>query len=242
MGKTALITGASRGIGKATAIKLTECFDNIIINSRQNKDGLEATKQEILKLNKNCISFSGNVGDYLFVKNMTEEAISTFGNIDCLVNNAGISYSGLLTDMTIDEWNNIINTNITSVFNCCHQIVPYMVRQKSGKIINISSMWGISGASCEVAYSATKGAVNSFTTALAKELAPSNIQVNAIACGAIDTDMNRIFSKEEMSDFCKDVPTGRMGTPKEIAQMVKLLCEAPNYLTGEIIKIDGGYL
>ena len=242
MSKTVLVTGASRGIGKAIAIRLADQFDNIIINSRKNMNELEQTKSEIINCGKNCVSYLGDIGDYNFVKNMVRQCISEYKHIDCLINNAGISYVGLLTDMTIEQWNEIVSTNITSVFNCCNQIVPHMVKQKSGRIINISSMWGISGASCEVAYSAAKGAVNAFTQALAKELAPSNIQVNALACGAIDTEMNNHFSKEEMTDFCETIPTGRLGTTDEIAKMVSLLCDAPNYLTGEIIKIDGGYL
>lgn len=242
MGKTVLITGASRGIGKAIALELTKYYDTIIINSLSKKDDLEKTKNSIIKMNKECKSFLGDAGDYEFVSGMVDECISEYGHIDCLINNAGISYVGLLTDMTIKQWNEIVNTNITSMFNCCRHIVPHMVKQKSGKIINISSMWGINGASCEVAYSATKGAVNSFTMALAKELAPSNIQVNALACGIVNTEMNNNLTREEISDFCEDIPIGRMGTPDEIAKMAGLLCSAPDYLTGEIIKIDGGYL
>ena len=162
--------------------------------------------------------------------------------MDLLVNNAGISYVGLLSDMSIEEWNRIIQTNLTSLFNCCNQIVPHMVSNKSGHIINISSMWGISGASCEVAYSATKGGVNAFTKALAKELAPSKVRVNALACGAIQTEMNSCFTEEELQDFCDEIPACRLGTPEEIAQMVWQLYSSPFYLTGEVIKIDGGYL
>ena len=242
MSKTVLITGASRGIGRAIALKLAESFDNIIINSVANSKQLDSTKQSICMLNKQCSSYLGDVGDHLFVKEMVAECIAEYGSIDCLVNNAGISYVGLLTDMTIDQWDHIIKTNVTSVFNCCHEVVPYMVSKKSGTIINISSMWGINGASCEVAYSATKGAVNAFTSALAKELAPSGISVNAIACGAIDTDMNKCFSEDEMNLFCEDIPIGRMGKTEEIAETVKLLCDSPKYLTGSIIKIDGGYI
>lgn len=242
MKKTAIITGASKGIGKACALELARHFENIVINSFQHTEDLAQTKKEIEKCGASCLTISGDVGNYDFVTSMIKETVNTFSNIDLLVNNAGISYVGLLSDMTITDWNQIINTNLTSVFNCCRQVVPYMVSRKSGHIINISSMWGISGASCEVAYSASKGGVNSFTRALAKELAPSNIRVNALACGAIDTQMNHCFSKEEMDAFCEDIPACRLGKPEEIAQMVYHLYESPFYLTGEIIKIDGGYL
>lgn len=242
MGKTAIITGASRGIGKACALELAGHFENIVINSFHHAEDLEQTKKEIEKRGAVCLMAVGDISNYDFVADMIKKTVANFSNIDLLVNNAGISYVGLLSDMTITDWNQVINTNLTSVFNCCHQVIPYMVRRKSGHIINISSMWGISGASCEVAYSASKGGVNSFTKALAKELAPSNIRVNALACGAIDTQMNHCFSKEEMDAFCEDIPACRLGNPEEVAQMIYHLYESPFYLTGEVIKIDGGYL
>lgn len=240
--KTAIITGASRGIGKACALELANHFDCIVINSCSNKEALTKTKAEIEEKGTTCLSFLGDIGDYSFVTEMMKEVIKQCPQVDLLVNNAGISYVGLLSDMHVNEWNRILTTNLTSVFNCCNRIIPHMVHHKSGHIINISSMWGISGASCEVAYSATKGGVNAFTKALAKELAPSNIRVNALACGAIDTHMNNCFSKEELETFCEDIPACRLGTPKEIAQAVLHLYQSPFYLTGEVIKIDGGYL
>ena len=242
MHTTAIITGASRGIGKACALKMAEHFDNIVINSCHNKDTLHNVKKEIEEKGKNCLAFVGDIGDYDFVKSMISETIQEYKRINLLINNAGISYVGLLTDMTIDDWNKLIQTNLTSVFNCCNLTVPHMVKEKSGHIINISSMWGLNGASCEVAYSASKGGVNAFTQALAKELAPSNISVNAIACGAVDTEMNSCFSKEELNVLCNDIPIGRLATPKEIADTVYLIYNSPAYLTGEVIKIDGGYM
>ena len=188
------------------------------------------------------MAYTGDIGKYDFVRTMITDIINNYHKIDLIVNNAGISYVGLLTDMTIDDWNNVIQTNLTSVFNCCNLAVPYMVREKSGHIINISSMWGLSGASCEVAYSASKGGINSFTQALAKELAPSNISVNAIACGTVETQMNTCFTDDEINSICNDIPMGRMASPDEIADLVYLLYNSPSYLTGEIIKIDGGYL
>ncbi|MDE6627103.1 MAG: SDR family oxidoreductase [Lachnospiraceae bacterium] len=242
MKKTAVITGASRGIGRACAIELAKHFENIVINSLHHPEDLEQTKAEIEKLGATCLIQSGDVGSYSFVSSMIEETIRSFSSIDLLVNNAGISYIGLLTDMSIQDWNQVITTNLTSVFNCCRHVIPHMVRRKSGHIINISSMWGLNGASCEAAYSAAKGGVNALTQALAKELAPSNIRVNALACGAIDTQMNKAFTQEELTTLCEDIPIGRLGQPEEVALMIWQLYNSPSYLTGEIIKIDGGYL
>ncbi len=239
---TAIITGASRGIGKACALELATHFDTIVINSFSHPDALADTKTTIEANGTRCLAFSGDIGDYHFVQQMIQTLIEQNLTINLLVNNAGISHVGLLSDMTIEEWNRIVQTNLTSIFNCCNQVVPHMVKNQCGHIINISSMWGISGASCEVAYSATKGGVNAFTKALAKELAPSNVRVNALACGAIQTEMNACFTPDELDAFCDDIPACRLGTPEEIAQMVWQLYNSPLYLTGEVIKIDGGYL
>ncbi len=238
----AIITGASRGIGKACALELADSFDTIIINSYIHPKDLEQTKEELLAKGHNCLCYSGNIGAYSFVEEMITDIINKGITIDLLVNNAGISYVGLLTDMSITDWNRIVETNLTSVFNCCRLVVPHMVHEKHGRIINISSMWGINGASCEVAYSATKGGVNAFTQALAKELAPSNISVNALACGVIDTLMNSHLSKQEQKQLEYEIPAGRMATCQEVAKMVRHIYESPSYLTGEIIKFDGGFL
>ena len=172
---------------------------------------------------------------------MVNKTLEKFSKIDVLVNNAGISYIGLLTDMQIEDWNHIVATNLTSVFSTCRCCVPSMVSQKSGKIISISSVWGNVGASCEVAYSASKGAVNSFTKALAKEVAPSGISVNAIACGTIDTSMNACFSAEERADLESEIPCGRYGTPVETAELAYAIVSQSPYLTGQIITLDGGW-
>lgn len=242
MTKAALITGASRGIGKACAIHLADCFDTIIINSFRHQEELQQTKETIEQLGTSCLMYCGDIGDYNFVKEMVTDILAKDIFIDLLVNNAAVSYVGLLTDMSIRDWNQVIQTNLTSVFNCCKEIIPQMVSNKQGHIINISSMWGLSGASCEVAYSTTKGGLNAFTQALGKELAPSNIAVNAIACGTIDTSMNACFSQEDIKQLKNDIPIGRLGTCEEVAKMVRLIYESPVYLTGEIIKFDGGYL
>ena len=158
-----------------------------------------------------------------------------------LVNNAGIAYIGLLQDMTVSDWQRIVNTNLTSVFNCCKLAIPLMLSARQGKIINISSVWGNVGASCEVAYSATKGGINAFTKALAKELAPSNIQVNAVACGAIDTEMNQWMEEEDLIGLVEDIPAGRLGRAEEVADLVYHLGYKNAYLTGQVIGLDGGW-
>ena len=165
-----------------------------------------------------------------------------FGGIDVLVNNAGISYIGLLQDMSSQDWERMLCTNLTSVFNCCKLAIPYMLQQKQGKIINISSVWGVVGASCETAYSATKGGINALTRALAKELAPSNIQVNAVACGAIDTEMNQWMEEDELISLVEEIPSGRLGKAEEVADLVYHLGYKESYLTGQVIGLDGGWI
>lgn len=163
-------------------------------------------------------------------------------HLDVLVNNAGISHIGLLSDMSDEQWDAVLKTNLSSVFYCCRAAIPAMVSVKHGRIINVSSMWGISGASCETAYSASKSGVNGLTRALAKELAPSNIQVNAVACGVIDTVMNSQLDDEERQSLEYEIPMGRFGSPDEIAKVIWDLANAPEYMTGQVIGVDGGYL
>ena len=241
--KSAIITGASRGIGAAIATELAGRGYHLMLNCRQSKASLEklaCTLSEQYEVD--VLTRVGDVGDALFVEDMCQQALDRFHGIDVLVNNAGISHIGLLSDMTEEQWQNVINTNVSSIFLCCKQVIPSMVRQQKGHIINISSVWGNTGASCEVAYSASKGAANSFTKALAKELAPSNIQVNAIACGTIDTDMNACFSAEERHSLEEEIPVGRYGTPEEVAQLAAYLANSNSYLTGQIITLDGGWI
>ena len=175
-------------------------------------------------------------------KGELESVARAVGGIDVLVNNAGISYIGLLQDMSSQDWERMLCTNLTSVFNCCKLSIPYMLQQKQGKIINISSVWGVVGASCETAYSATKGGINAFTRALAKELAPSNIQVNAVACGAIDTEMNQWMEEDELISLVEGIPSGRLGKAEEVADLVYHLGYKESYLTGQVIGLDGGWI
>lgn len=242
MKSTILITGASRGIGRAIATLFAkEGYQLVITCSKSETDLITLANELRNNYSANVLTSVGDIGDYHYVHQLFQEISIRFGGIDVLINNAGISYVGLLTDMSIAEWNQIINTNLTSVFSTCKHAIPYMLQKQAGKIINISSVWGNVGASCEVAYSATKGGMNTFTKALAKELAPSNIQVNAIACGCIDTKMNACFSAEEKSALADEIPAGRFAKPEEVAALVLDLASKHSYLTGQIITLDGGW-
>jgi 3-oxoacyl-[acyl-carrier protein] reductase len=240
--KTVLVTGSTRGIGKAIAIKFAKEGYNVVINGGHDEVKLLETKSEIEQYKVSCLAYLGDMGSYDKAKELFLLIKEHFEHIDVLVNNAGISYIGLLTDMAPEDWNKIITTNLTSVYNCCSLAIPDMVKQKYGKIINISSVWGNVGASCEVAYSASKGGMNAFTKALGKELAPSNIQVNAIACGAIDTEMNNFLTDEELLELTNEIPSGRLGKREEVADLVYQLTQNNSYLTGQIISLDGGWI
>ena len=241
--KTVLVTGASRGIGRAIALTFARCGYHVFLNCSRSVDELEKVKSEILTIpGGSCDLLVGDIGNSQFVSEMFDEIYKKCDALDVLVNNAGIAHIGLLADMTDEEWNRLLQTNLSSVFYCCRSAVPKMVSKKSGKIINISSMWGTVGASCEAAYSATKSGVHGLTRALAKELAPSNVQVNAIACGCIDTSMNSQLSAEEKSSLEEEIPAGRFGSPQEVADFVMQLVNSPAYLTGQIIGLDGGYI
>lgn len=238
MSKTAFISGASRGIGKAIAFSLAKLGYDLHLTCHTNEALLLQLKKELEDTYSiQCSCYVGDISSYEFV----ESVFTNIETVDVLINNAGISHIGLLTDMSVDEWYRVLNTNLSSAFYTCKFAVNNMLRRHEGKIINISSVWGAVGASMEVAYSASKGGLNTFTKALAKELAPSNIQVNAIACGVIDTDMNRCFDESEREALIEEIPACRMGTPEEVSALVCQLIEAPSYLTGQIITLDGGW-
>lgn len=237
--KKAFITGASRGIGRAIAKEFAAAGYDLYITCISSEAEINNFARQLEdEYHISCITLIGDISDYTVVNNFFDE----IDELDVLVNNAGVSYIGLLTDMSEDEWDKIISTNLSSAFYCSKNAIPLMLHKKSGKIINISSVWGERGASMEVAYSATKGGINSFTKALAKELAPSGIQVNAIACGLIDTDMNSHFSEEEMAGIIEEIPADRIGKPEEVAHLALQLCMGNNYLTGQIIGLDGGWI
>lgn len=241
--RTAFITGASRGIGRGIALVLARNGYNLALTCRRNKEDLDAFAQELhSRYMIDVCTYQCNASSYPEVASTIEAALAHFGKITLLVNNAGISKVGLLTDLSPEEWKELIETNLSSLFYHCKSIIPSMLQKEEGRIINISSMWGSVGASCEVAYSASKGGVNAFTRALAKELAPSNIPVNAIACGVIDTDMNHIFTEEDRQALSEEIPAGRFAEPEEVGEAVLALAQMPAYVTGQIIGMDGGYL
>jgi 3-oxoacyl-[acyl-carrier protein] reductase len=236
--KYALVTGASRGIGAAIAEALAKEEYHLFITCKRSEKKLTKLSYRLSEqYDISCTPILADMGNPSDV----EKLFSQIKGLDVLVNNAGISYVGLLHEMSITDWQRVIQTNLDSVFYTSKYAVPLMLRNKSGHIINISSVWGNIGASMEVAYSASKGGVNSFTKALAKELAPSHITVNAIACGVIDTDMNRCFNIEEMEQLRSEIPADRIGQPEETAQLVVSLLKAPEYLTGQVITMDGGW-
>lgn len=239
MNRKILITGASRGIGNAIAERFAGERDELYLIGFRTVERLrmQAVQWEekyhcVVHVDQVDVSDGEAFSEYL----------QTLPTLDILVNNAGISIVGLLSDMTLEEWNRVMATNLTSMFLGCKYVIPGMVRSQKGKIINISSVWGNVGASMEVAYSASKGGVNLLTKALAKELAPSHIAVNAIACGVIDTDMNACFSEEEKEELIREIPADRMGEAYEVAELVAQLVDSTDYLTGQIITLDGGWI
>lgn len=237
--KKVLLTGASGGIGAALARRLArEGYELVLVCSR-TEDKLLRLKMELEQKYGCCCE--AEICDVSQPEQVEALFLET-GEIDILINNAAVSYVGLLTDMSVEEWQQVIDTNLNAVFYTCKEAVPGMVRKKSGKIINVSSVWGSAGASMEVAYSASKGGVNSFTKALAKELAPSNIQVNAVSFGMIDTQMNACFRKEEKQAIIEEIPADRLGTPEEAADMIWQVLQSPAYFTGQIVTMDGGWI
>ena len=236
--KTALITGASRGIGQAAA----ECFAaagyNLILTCSKTIDVLREFAEDLhRKYHITCRAVQADMGCEADVTQL----FSSMDELDVLVNNAGIAHIGLLSDMTSEEWHRIFAVNLDSCFYTCRAAIPLMLQKHSGKIINVSSVWGTQGASMEVAYSLDKGGMNAFIRALAKELAPSNIQVNAVSCGVIDTAMNSCLSPEDIKQLQSEIPADRLGRPEEVAKLILQTANAPEYMTGQIITIDGGW-
>lgn len=242
-GKVVLITGASRGIGKAIALRFAEEGASVIINYKKSHVEAEEVKSTIEELGGYAFLLQGDVSSYTTCSNMMKTIIDKFGKIDILINNAAVSQIGLFYDCTEEAFDNIINTNLKGVFNLTHNAVKHMLLKGNGVVINISSMWGEVGASCEVIYSASKGGINAFTKSLGKELAPSNIRVNAISPGVIETSMNSWLSEEEKEDLVSEIPMMRMGLPKEIANLaVFLASDQCAYMTGQILRVDGGFI
>ncbi|MDV4152434.1 SDR family oxidoreductase [Clostridium sp. AL.422] len=239
-GKIALVTGATRGIGKAIAMELIKEGAAVILNYSKDDLSAEETLKEIEALGGYAKLYKGDISNYDICKNMIDFVINTFGKIDILINNAAISFRGLFMDFSDRNINDIFGINVLGAMYLSKEAIPHMLSKGKGNIINISSIWGEAGASCEVLYSSTKGAINLFTKSLAKEMAPMGIRVNAIAPGVIDTEMNSFLSKEEREELEEEIPFGRFGNTSEVAKMVTFLCsDKCEYLTGQVIKIDG---
>ncbi len=238
--KVVVVTGGSRGIGAQIVKTLANENYKVILNYNNSKEQAEKIQQELLEQGNEIEIIKADVSKREETEKLIQFAINKFNKIDVLINNAGISQEGLFTDVTEEEWQKIINTNLNSVFYCNQQALKYMIQEQQGCIINISSIWGEAGASCEVAYSTTKAAINGMTKALAKEVGPSNIRVNAIAPGIIDTDMNRNLTNEELEQIKEQIPLNKIGKALDIAKCVKWLIE-DEYTTGQIISINGGW-
>ncbi|QXE18146.1 SDR family oxidoreductase [Clostridium sp. 001] len=242
-GKVAIVTGASRGIGRSIAINLAKCGANVVINYKKDEKGAYQTLDMVKQVGSVGMVVQGDVSLYSNAERMVQYALSKMGKVDILVNNAGISKIGLFIDMREDEWNSIIDVNLKGVLNCTHSVLKHMISKKAGSIINISSMWGNVGAACESIYSASKGGINLFTKSIAKEMAPSNIRVNAVAPGVIDTEMNSWLKEDEKKNLMEDIPMGKFGQCEDIAKTVCFLAgESSEYITGQIITVDGGMI
>ena len=242
MAKVALVTGASRGIGRATAEVFARAGYQVAANYCRSKERIEQFSAQMEREGCAVIPVQADVSDPEQVERMVQAVQRQFGHIDVLVCNAGIARQGLLTDFSPADWRQMMSVNLDGTFYCCRSVLPGMIRRQSGCIITTSSIWGITGASCEVPYSAAKAGIIGLTRALAKEVGPSGIRVNCIAPGVIDTEMNGFLSEEEHAILLDEIPAGRMGKPEEVADLVMKLVEAPEYLTGQIIKMDGGWI
>lgn len=243
MKKTALVTGGSRGIGRQICLDLAREGYNVIINYNKSEDKVKEIKEKLNAESINCEIFKADVSKSEEVKRMFEFCIEKYKTLDLLVNNAGISFEGLITDMEEKDWDNIVSNNLKSVFLCSKEALKIMISEHKGKIINMSSMWGVTGGSCEVAYSASKAGVIGFTKALAKEVGPSGINVNAIAPGVIMTDMMNDFTEDDIRVLKDETPLMELGNPKDISNAVLFLAsEKSDFITGQIIGVNGGFV
>lgn len=242
MNKTALVTGAAGGIGSAAARAFAGEGYHVVINYRNSKDGAQALQNELRAAGCDALAVCADVADPAQVAEMFRLSEKQFGGVDVLVNNAGIAQQKLFTDITQADYDAMFDVHVRGCFNCCQAALPHMIRQKEGKIINISSVWGVTGASCEVHYSAAKAAVIGMTKALAKEVGPSGIQVNCITPGVIDTAMNACFCSKTMEQLIQETPLGRLGSPADVAGLIVFLASGKaDFITGQVIGTDGGF-
>lgn len=243
MEKCALITGATRGIGKQIAITLAKQGYNIALNYRKENEELENTKKEIEEIGVKVLAAKGDVANFEDCEKFVKQTIERFGQIDILVNNAGITKDMLLMRMKKEDFEQVIDTNLVGTFNVTKNVVPYMMKARSGRIINISSVVGISGNAGQTNYSASKAGIIGFTKSLAKEIASRNILVNAVAPGFIETNMTDVLKDDVKQEIAKNIPLKRMGTAHDVANVVKFLAsDDSSYITGQVINVDGGML
>ena len=241
--KIALITGATRGIGKQIAITLAENGFDIALNYRKENEDLENTKKEIEKIGRKCVAVKGDVSSYEDCENFVKEVIAQYGKIDVLVNNAGITKDNLLMRMKKEDFEDVLNVNLVGTFNVTKNVIPYMMKERNGRIINISSVVGIAGNAGQTNYSASKAGIIGFTKSLAKEVASRNILVNAVAPGFIETNMTDVLKDEIKENIAKNIPLKRMGNAKDVANLVNfLVSNESSYITGQVINVDGGML
>lgn len=239
----ALVTGGSRGIGEQISRTLAESGYSVAINYNQSEQKAFQISRDIKDKGYVAKAFCADVSDNIAVSSMVKEIESTLGKIDLLINNAGIAQQKLFTDITNDDFDRMFDINVKGVFNCCKAVLPCMINNKKGNIINISSMWGQVGASCEVHYSASKAAVIGMTKALAKEVGLSGIRVNCICPGVIETEMNSHLDEQTIEELKEETPLNMIGTPEDVANMVKFLCsEKSKFITGQIIGVNGGMI
>lgn len=241
MTKTVLITGASRGIGAQTARQFAKAGYRVAINYYTNHKCAIDLQNEQKKAGADSDIFCADVSDRIQVDSMVSQVSERFGHIDVLVNNAGIAQQKLFTEITADDWKRMFAVNLDGMFHTSQAVLPQMIRRQSGKIINLSSIWGIAGASCEVHYSASKAAVIGFTKALAKELGPSHITVNCVAPGVIDTEMNSLLDENTRNELCEETPLGIIGKPSDIANTILFFAsEQADFITGQVLSPNGG--
>ena len=239
--KYALITGASGGIGAATARAFAQAGYGVALHGYQNKEKLHALAQELSALSVPVLELYADLADPTQAKELVDNVLENFCQLDILICCSGLSHVGLISDIDQENWRRLFGVNVDGMHFCCQAVLPHMIHRKEGCIITVSSMWGQVGASCEVAYSATKGAIIAYTKALAQEVGPSNIRVNCIAPGVIDTEMNAHLSPEDMAALADETPLGRIGTPQECAACALFLAsDGASFVTGQVLAPNGG--